>query len=111
MTKHQHPDFASRGADAAPKHQATRSGLMASKATPSAPEGADASFGTGDFAFAPVLLPAEDAFAALGIGRTKGFALIREGHLAARKVGTRTLVEVESIHSFVAGLPRAGERA
>ena len=58
--------------------------------------------------FGPVLVPVEDAFRALGIGRTKGFALIRDGHLIARKIGSRTVVEAESIRSFAATLPRAG---
>ena len=59
-------------------------------------------------AFAPVLVPAEAAFAALGIGRTKGFELIKKGELIARKLGARTVVEAESIRRFAAGLPRAG---
>ncbi len=59
-------------------------------------------------AFAPVLVPAEAAFAALGIGRTKGFELIKGGELIARKLGARTVVEAESIRRFAAGLPRAG---
>ena len=41
--------------------------------------------------FGPLLVPAEDAFRALGIGRTKGFELIRDGHLIARKLGSKTL--------------------
>jgi hypothetical protein len=56
----------------------------------------------------PLLVPAEQAFAAIGIGRTKGFELIRNGHLIARKLGSRTLVETESLRTFVATLPRAG---
>ncbi len=48
------------------------------------------------------------AFAALGIGRTKGYQLIKNGELIARKLGTRTVVEAESIRRFAAGLPRAG---
>ena len=59
--------------------------------------------------FGPLLVPAGDAFRALGIGRTKGFELIRDGHLIARKIGSRTGVEAESIRSFVAALPRAGQ--
>jgi len=61
--------------------------------------------------FGPLLVPVEDAFRALGIGRTKGFALIRDGHLIARKIGSRTVVEAESIRSFAAALPRAGSAA
>jgi hypothetical protein len=57
----------------------------------------------------PVLLPAEDAFAVIGVGRTKGFELIREGRLPARKLGSRTLVEAEGLRAFALSLPRAGE--
>jgi hypothetical protein len=57
-----------------------------------------------NFELGPVLVPAEDAFAALGIGRTKGFELIRTGRLAAR-----TLVEFASLRALVQSLPRAGE--
>ena len=53
----------------------------------------------------PLLVPPDDAFRALGIKRTKGWELIRYGHLTVRKIGSRTLVEVESIRRFAAGLP------
>jgi hypothetical protein len=58
----------------------------------------------------PILVSAEDAFTALGIGRTKGFELIRNGRLAARKLGSRTLVEFASLRALVQSLPRAGEK-
>ena len=61
--------------------------------------------------FGPLLVPAEDAFRALGIKRTLGFALIRDGRLLARKIGTRTVVEAESLRRFASGLPRAGRGA
>ena len=95
--------------DAVPQRRATRGKLMGSTALPSNAEAARASVGTGEPTFDPVLLPAEETFTTLGIGRTKGFELIRKGDLIARKIGSRTLVEVESIRRFVAGLPRAGE--
>jgi hypothetical protein len=56
-------------------------------------------------------VPVNDAFRALGVGRTKGFELIRDGHLIARKIGSRTVVEAESIRRFAAALPRAGRAA
>ncbi len=65
----------------------------------------------GGTAISPVLVPTDDAFRALGIGRTKGFELIRHGHLVARKIGSRTVIEAESIRRFAATLPRAGEGA
>jgi hypothetical protein len=61
--------------------------------------------------FDPLLVPAGDAFRALGIGRTKGFELIRDGHLIARKIGSKTLVETRSIRNFAAALPHAGSAA
>ena len=59
-------------------------------------------------ALAPILVPADVGFAALGIGRTKGYELIKRGDLIARKVGSRTLIETESIRRLAARLPRAG---
>lgn len=56
---------------------------------------------------APLLVPPDGAFRALGIKRTKGWELIRDGHLIVRKIGARTVVEVESIRHFAAGLPHA----
>ncbi len=61
--------------------------------------------------FGPLLVPLDDAFRALGIKRTKGFELIRDGHLVARKIGARTVVEAESLRRFAASLPRAGRTA
>jgi len=58
----------------------------------------------------PLLISPEQAGRALGIKRTKTFQLIREGHLIARKIGTRTGVETASIRRFAAKLPRAGAR-
>ena len=42
-----------------------------------------------------------DACAAIGIGRTKLYALINEGKLTAVKVGRRTLVTVASIKALL----------
>ncbi len=61
--------------------------------------------------FSPLLLSPDTAFRALGIGRTKGWELIRDGHLVARKIGARTLVEAESVRRFATALPRAGRIA
>jgi excisionase family DNA binding protein len=40
-----------------------------------------------------------------GIGRTKVFALIQSGDLDARKLGRRTLVLADSLHTFLTNLP------
>jgi hypothetical protein len=68
----------------------------------------EASGAAGTDGMRPLLVPTERAFRALGIGRTKGFELIRDGRLVARKIGSKTLVEVESMRRFAASLPRAG---
>lgn len=54
-----------------------------------------------------LLIPAKRAFAAIGIGRTKGFELIASGQLVARKLGTKTLVEASSLRRFAKSLPLA----
>ena len=59
-------------------------------------------------AFSPLFLSPDATFRTLGIGRTKGWELIRDGHLVARKIGSRTVVEAESVRRFAAGLPRVG---
>ena len=41
------------------------------------------------------------ASAALGLGRTKIYALVAEGKLKKRKVGRRTLITTESIRALV----------
>ena len=67
--------------------------------------------GSGDpQAFDPILLSITDTCRVLGIGRTFTYRLIGEGKLVARKIGGRTAVEMESIRSFAAGLPRIGEQ-
>ena len=53
-----------------------------------------------------VYRPAE-VQAALGIRNTKFWALVKEGKLEARKIGSATVVPAESLRAFVAGLPKA----
>jgi excisionase family DNA binding protein len=48
-----------------------------------------------------------EACAALGIGRTRLYALIGEGKIEARSCGGRTLIPADSLRSFVASLPPA----
>jgi hypothetical protein len=45
----------------------------------------------------PLALPPKAAFAALGIGTTKGYELINSGQLKAVKIGRATRVTMESI--------------
>ncbi|PWC26966.1 hypothetical protein [Teichococcus aestuarii] len=55
--------------------------------------------------FQPLLVPKQQAFAAIGVGNTKGHDLINQGCLVARKMGSRTMIEAESLRRFVASLP------
>jgi excisionase family DNA binding protein len=52
----------------------------------------------------PVSYSVEDAARALGIGRSLAFRLIREGQLAAVKIGRRTVVPVKECEAFLARL-------
>lgn len=45
-----------------------------------------------------------------GIGRTKLYALVRDGHLVALKIGSKTVICAASVEVFVASLPRVGAR-
>lgn len=51
-----------------------------------------------------------DACRALGIGRTRLYALIAEGKIEARACGGRTLIPADSLRAFVANLPPAAIR-
>ena len=53
-----------------------------------------------------LLTPKKRAFDIIGVGNTKGHELIAEGKLVARKLGSRTMIETQSLRAYVAGLPR-----
>jgi len=53
-----------------------------------------------------VYRPAE-VQAALGIKNTKMWALVKEGKLETRKIGSATVIPAESLRAFVASLPKA----
>ena len=57
-----------------------------------------------------LLIPRRAAFDAIGVGNTKGHELIGAGVLIARKLGSRTMIEAESLQRFVASLPRVTTR-
>ena len=61
--------------------------------------------------FGPLLIPKRQAFAAIGVGNTKGYELIAEGKLVARKLGSRTMIETESLRAYVASLPTLPTKA
>lgn len=45
---------------------------------------------------------------ALGVGRSTLYALIKEGRLPVRKLGTRTLVLRSDLEAFIEALPALG---
>jgi excisionase family DNA binding protein len=49
----------------------------------------------------PLLLPAQDAFRLLGLGRDAGYQLVREGRLRAVRVNRRVLVPRAECEAFV----------
>ena len=59
----------------------------------------------------PLLIPKRQAFAAIGVGNTKGHELINAGLLVARKLGSRTVIEAESLRSYAASLPPLPRKA
>ena len=61
--------------------------------------------------FDTLLVPKQRAFAVIGVGNTKGYELIAQGKLVARKLGSRTMIETESLRAYVASLPRVPTRA
>jgi hypothetical protein len=66
---------------------------------------AELKLASGGEPFDALLTPAQRAFASIGVGNTKGYEPIAEGKLAARKLGSRTMIETESLRAFVASLP------
>ncbi|WP_324748784.1 excisionase [Sphingomonas sp. LY54] len=50
----------------------------------------------------PVAVRPKDAFAAIGVGVTKGYELIGAGELEAIKIGRATRITVASIKALVA---------
>lgn len=49
-----------------------------------------------------------EAVRQFGIGRTRLYSFINNGHIEAFKLGRRTLIRVESARSFIDSLPRVG---
>lgn len=59
----------------------------------------------------PVLLTIQQTKIALGVGRTKIYALMYAGELESIKIGTRTLITVRSIQAFLAARVQGGFHA
>ena len=55
----------------------------------------------GDRIMEPLTVTVAGARNALGIGTTKIYELIGEGHLQTVKIGRRTLIRIDSIHALV----------
>lgn len=49
----------------------------------------------------------KEAATAMGVGKTTLYAAIADGRLRALKLGNRTLIPAESLHAWLASLPRA----
>jgi hypothetical protein len=60
-----------------------------------------------DVSLAPILVPIPRAAEMIGRGITFIYEMIGEGKIEAVKSDKRTLVKVQSLHDYVAGLPPA----
>lgn len=59
----------------------------------------------------PLLLRPEEAAAALGIGRSTVYDLLRPGALGSVRIGASRRIPAEALHQFIARLPGgAGDR-
>jgi excisionase family DNA binding protein len=54
----------------------------------------------------PILLTINEACQALRIGRTALYAAIKSGALAAKKLGSRTLITSDELERFAQSLPQ-----
>ena len=52
----------------------------------------------------PITVRIPDACRMIGIGRSKMYELIQEGRIEIVKLGTSTLVVVESLYTLIAGI-------
>jgi excisionase family DNA binding protein len=60
---------------------------------------------------APLAYTVPDACKAAGLGRTTLYELIAAGRVRAMKAGTRTLIEAESLRSYLDSLPTLPTKA
>jgi excisionase family DNA binding protein len=59
----------------------------------------------------PVAVAPKVAFAAIGVGNTKGYELINSGELEAVKLGRSTRITWESVKQLIQNAPRVAEAA
>lgn len=53
----------------------------------------------------PLFVTIDGATKIAAIGRTRLYELINSGHIRAKKLGARTLVEADSLRTFMNSLP------
>jgi hypothetical protein len=56
----------------------------------------------------PLAVSPKTAFAAIGVGNTRGYELINEGSLEAFKIGRSTRITWSSVKRLVQAAPRVG---
>lgn len=59
----------------------------------------------------PIAVPPKVAFAAIGVGITKGYSLINSGQLEAVKLGRSTRVTWASVKRLIDSAPRVTDLA
>ena len=59
----------------------------------------------------PIAVTPKDAFAAIGVGTTKGYELINSGQLEAVKLGRATRITWASVKALIESAPRVAEAA
>lgn len=59
----------------------------------------------------PFALGVKDAAAFIGLSRSRLYELISEGSIDARKLGSRTVIPVESLKQFVTSAPSKTDAA
>jgi hypothetical protein len=57
------------------------------------------------------MIPVAALQAQFGIGRTLAYSLLNQQKITARKLGVKTLVNVQSVRDYLASLPEYGEAA
>jgi excisionase family DNA binding protein len=55
-------------------------------------------------------LSVPEAAKAAGVGRTTLFEAIRNGHIAAKKVGRRTIILIDDLDGWLKSLPKSTEK-
>ena len=59
----------------------------------------------------PMVLGVNDAATFIGLKRSRLYELIADGTIDARKLGSRTVVSIASLRSYVENAPRLSEAA